>query len=38
MSTDFASRVFEYAAYGGLLAIAAINVHWVWPLAMARLL
>lgn len=38
MNNDVALRAFEYAAYAGFLGIAILQMHWVWPLAMLRLL
>lgn len=38
MHNELTVRAFEYAAYAGLLGIALLQVHWVWPLAMLRLL
>lgn len=38
MNHELAVRAFEYAAYAGLLGIAVLQMHWVWPLAMLRLL
>lgn len=38
MQNALTVRAFEYAAYAGLLGIALLQIHWVWPLAILRLI
>ena len=38
MNTFLASRIVDYAIATGLIAIVALNVLWVWPIAAFRVL
>jgi hypothetical protein len=36
MMTSFASRTFDYFIGAGPLALVALQILWVWPIALFR--